>query len=332
MSDLTSTANYHGPNADEGPDDIRPVTIVHEFPVGSFLANIAVRRNGALLVSINNRNTLVQVDPRNSSSAAATVFTFPGGTSGIVEVEDDVFYVSSQVIGQRNSSSVFRVSMDTFAADASGQVERSANVTKLVDIPEALFLNGAVTADRERGIILLSDSLLGAIFEVNVKSATVSVFLQHAALQKVSHNPAIPGVDGIQIHDGYLYMSNMDSRQMLRTVIGSGILPNATRNVEVVAERLYVDDFAFDPAGNAYVTTLIFNSVVRLTPDGQRSRIAGSLKDTTLVGTTAAAFGRTPADKGSLYVTTEGGLVSPVNNTVRSGKVLRIDVGSLSGC
>jgi len=175
------------------------------------------------------------------------------------------------------------------------------------------------------GTILLADSILGAIYSVNVRSATVKLWLQHEALGKVTDNPMMPGVNGIKFHNGHLYLSNTDARKFLRASIT--ITGDATGIVETVQENLGVDDFCFDSEGSAYLTTHVFQSLVKLSNDGLRTRLAGGPEDTVVAGTTAAAFGRTPQDRTTLYVTTTGGMSKPVGGQIGPGRVLKLDVG-----
>ena len=74
-----------------------------------------------------------------------------------------------------------------------------------------------------------------------------------------------------------------------------------------------------------YLATHVFNSVVRIQSDGGRCRIAGGLEDTTVVGTTATAFGRTLADKTEPYVTTNGGMSSPINGQIGPARLSTIE-------
>ena len=309
-------------NEVEGPDDPRPLTTIHEFAVDTFVENIAVRRNGQLLVTINSLNQVIQVDPFDHNRQPALVHTFPGGAAGIIEVEEDVFYVTSGIANKAGTGSIFRIDMAAFAADSQGNVQTEATVTKLLDLPDALFLNGATLLNRRRGIILVSDSVLGLVYRIDVKSATASIFLQDKLL--LSANPAFPGVNGIKIFRGSLYLANLQSRQFLCAGITKG--GNATGKVDVLQEKLTIDDFVFDQDGSAFMTTHIFNSVVQLCPNGERKRIAGGLNNTVVAGTTAGAFGRTKADRRRLYVTTEGGIVNPIQNKIGPGRVLAIDI------
>lgn len=309
---------------EEGPDDFLPVTTVHAFPVNTFIENIAVRRTGQLLLTIHNKGELVQLDP-NSETPPCIIHVFSTGVCGIVEVQDDVFYISCGTIGEKGTWAVYKVDMSPFVADTAGNVQTPANISKHVDIPDALFLNGSALLNYSSGTILLADSILGAIYSVDVHSATVKLWLQHEALGKVTDNPMMPGVNGIKFHNGYLYLSNTDAGKFLRAdVTDNG---DATGSVEVLEENLNVDDFCFDSEGSAYLATHVFQSLVKLQNNGLRTRLAGGPEDKTVAGTTAAAFGRTSQDRTILYVTTTGGMSNPVAGKVEPGRVLKLDVG-----
>lgn len=310
---------------EEGSVALQKVETVHEFPVNYFVENIAVRSSGGILVTVHNRNELIYIDPRQAKQPPVVLHSFSAAPSGIVEVESDQFYVSTGTIGQRGSYSIFKVDLLDFQVDGNGDATASAAVSKVADIPDALFLNGSALLNRDEGIILLADSIVGAVYQLQISSAKVQVWIQHKLLEKVTDNPLLPGVNGIKVYKGALYLSNTDAKIFLRAAIdGSG---GSTGEIELVQEKLNVDDFAFDTEGSSYLTTHVFQSVVKLTGDGTRSRIAGGPDDRTCAGTTAAAFGRTEADRTSLYVTTNGGMSYPVDGEVGSARLLKIDVG-----
>jgi putative intracellular protease/amidase/uncharacterized protein YciI len=308
----------------EGKVDLLTVSTVHAFPVGTFIENIAVRRSGQLVLTVHNKCELIQVDP-HSESAPCVIHVFSKGVCGIVEVQDDIFYVSSGTIGEPGSWVVYKVDMSTFAADASGKVQTPAVISKYVEVPEAVFLNGSALLNYFTGTILVADSILGAVFAIDVHSAKVKLWLKHEALAKVTNDPQLPGVNGIKFHNGYLYLSNTDARKFLRASVTATW--DATGSVEVIQENLNADDFAFDAEGSAYLTTHVFQSLVKLRSNGLRSRIAGGPEDIIVAGTTAAAFGRTPKDRTTLYVTTTGGMSFPVGGKIGEGRVLKIDTG-----
>lgn len=105
----------------------------------------------------------------------------------------------------------------------------------------------------------------------------------------------MPGANGIKLHQGRAWISITDHDQVVRSKIASD---GSAGPIEVVAERLRADDFAFGESGAAYVVTHAAQTVLRLKPDGTRETIAGP--DEGAVGSTACAFGRGPDDVTSL--------------------------------
>lgn len=317
---------------EEGSQAVRPVETIYEFSKNYFLENIAIRSNGGVLVTVHNRNELIYVDPhyppQPKPAPAAIIYKFDAGVSGIVEVEHDQFYVSVGEIGKQGSYGVYKVDMSEFASDSHGNVTSNADVEKVATVPEALFLNGSALLSREKGIILLADSIVGVVFALDVKSGRVDIWLKDRQLEKVTENPMMPGVNGIKIHSGHLYLSNTDSKTFLRAELSSSNTAEYTAGkVEIVQEKLNADDFAFDEDGSAYLTTHVYESVVKLEADGKRSTVAGGLGDIVCAGTTAAAFGRTEQDRTSLYVTTHGGMWYRDQSEVGPARLLRVEVG-----
>ena len=159
-----------------------------------------------------------------------------------------------------------------------------------------------------------------------MKSKKVQTWLKDELLSKATNNPMIPGINGIKVFDGKLYASNTEARKFLQI----GIADNGTAvgDLKVLEENLNIDDFAFDSEGSAYLTTHVFQSVIKLQRNGTRSRIAGGADDKICAGTTAAAFGRTADDRNTLYVTATGGMSTPVGGEIAPARLLKIDVGN----
>lgn len=301
---------------DEGVEDLHSLSVVHTFGMNDFIENLAVRRSGQILVTVHNKNDLVEIDP-HAKTEPKLVHHFAANLFGIVEVQEDIFYVSAGMVGQPGSFAIHKVDMS---------VSSSAKVSKLVDVPEAVFLNGSALLSPRNGLILVADSILGAIFAIDTQAATVKKWLQHKALKKATADPNFPGVNGIKMHNGYLYLSNTDAKTFLRAGLnGAG---DAVGSVEVIYDGCNIDDFAFDAEGSVYLTTHVFNSIVKIRSNGVRSRIAGGPEDIVAAGTTAAAFGRTPKDRSTLYVTTNGGMSYPVHGKVEPGRLLSLQAGS----
>lgn len=71
-----------------------PIHLVHEFPKGTWVENLAVRSNGQILVTLLTSNELIQLDPL-SFLKPVVVTIIPNTTSclGIRELDPNHFYV-----------------------------------------------------------------------------------------------------------------------------------------------------------------------------------------------------------------------------------------------
>ncbi|KAI9674848.1 MAG: hypothetical protein M1829_003588 [Trizodia sp. TS-e1964] len=304
---------------DEGASDLHKVSTVCEFPLNYFLENLAVRRTGEILITVHNRSEVLYLDPHQANPKPTVLHTFPASVAGIVEVEADVFYVSACNIGQKGSAAIFKIDLTRFSLESSPAV-----ITKVVDLPDAIFLNGSAVLNRKEGIILAADSILGALFEVRVKSPTsVKTWIQDARF--TTTNQMIPGINGVKVHRGWVYVSVTDSTKMFRVAInGAGA---ATGRIEQLYEHLNIDDFTFDSEGSLYGTTHLFHSVAKVRRNGTRSCVAGGPASKECAGTTACAFGRSASDRTTLYTTTTGGMSNPIDGKLEPARLLRIDVG-----
>jgi hypothetical protein len=67
---------------------------IWQFPLGTWVENLAVRTNGQLLVTLLSQPELYHVDPFQKT-APTLIHSFPNasGLLGIAEIEDDVFAV-----------------------------------------------------------------------------------------------------------------------------------------------------------------------------------------------------------------------------------------------
>ncbi|KAK9366207.1 hypothetical protein V1509DRAFT_630478 [Lipomyces kononenkoae] len=305
------------------------VRTVVEYPFKTWVENIAVRANGDLLVTLIDHPELHLISPFGPGNTTTEVSAFPDalGLLGIAEFQPDKFAV---VVGNwsdvtdkttAHSYSIWKVDMRPFQAIGS-EVIRPAVVKKVVDIPEAVFLNGLTTLNWEEQTILVSDSGLGAVWKVDILNRSYEIILQDSTMA-----PAPPynlGINGIHILHGHVYYTN----SALELFVRMPIKPNGTKagDAEILATNHFGDDFTFDNEGNAYVTEDPGNALYKVTPEGSVLTILGGANSSLIEGDTAAQFGRTPADSNILYITTNGGLVNPVDGPPTGGKVIAFNV------
>jgi hypothetical protein len=187
----------------------------------------------------------------------------------------------------------------------------AAKVTKIADIPEAVFLNGMTALNGST--VLIGDSGAGVVWRLDTNSGARQIVIDDPLMKPAPDAPVVLGINGIAIRKGFLYFTNSFRFTFNRVPIrGDG---TATGAATVVVQNGAGDDFAFDTSGNAFVTQDPFNALQKITPDGVVTVVVGNVNSTQLVGPTAARFGRTNKDKSTLYVTTSGGLAGPVNGT-----------------
>jgi sugar lactone lactonase YvrE len=147
---------------------------------------------------------------------------------------------------------------------------------------------------------------------------------------KLPQPPALQmGINGLKVHDGYLYWSNTGKQLFCRIKIdGEG---KAAGTAEILERDIVIDDFCFDKHGNAWVTEHGLNVVGVVKASGGVVTAAGRIDKLTIAGGTACQFGRTSEDADILYYVTTGGLSAPVNGTeVEGGKVVAIDTSKFS--
>jgi sugar lactone lactonase YvrE len=183
-----------------------------------------------------------------------------------------------------------------------------------------MFANGLTPFDSAH--LLLAESHLGQLCLIDLAAKRTDVWIEDERLTRAEGIPFLPGVNGVKRFHDAVTVSSTGRALMLRATV----LPDGSAGpLEVIAERLRVDDLAFDAAGNAYLCTHIGHSLDRLTPVGDRVSLGGVAQG--LAGSTACAFGRRGAERQALYITTTGGIVTPPGGVLQHARLVRLDVG-----
>ena len=294
------------PDAFPGHDGGRwaPVAteVVASWPKGHFAENLAVDPTGIVYVSLHSHNRIDRFDPTTGQVEEFAGLTAPA--AGLAFDADGALWVTGGTAGQ-GPGYIWRI--------RSGQPE------PWVEIPDAVFMNGC-TPHPDGRTLLVCESVTGRILAIDQKEKRWGVWLQDDRLRPRA--PRKPGANGIKLHDGWAWISVTDHDRVVRSKIAAD---GSAGPMEVAAEKLHADDFAFSESGAAYIATHPAQTVLRLHPDGRRETIAGPQDGA--VGSTACAFGRRAEDRKSLYVTTTGGLLYPYRGEIQEAKLLRLHVG-----
>lgn len=304
-----------------------PYRILQEFPEPTWIENIAVRHNGALLLTILSPNaSLYQLShPASKRPCLSLVHTFDEVTSllGIAETSPDVFaIVGANFSAEGNPVNGTTV---TFSVDFN---KHKPIVKTITSIPEASLPNGLTPLPHHPTTVLIADSVQGLIWRVDTLTGKYDVAMQTPEMAFPPGASTPIGINGIHFFQGDLYFDNGILSTMYRvkvTPTGS-IAPHAAVETVAVLDAEFLDDFSFAADGTIYVETNKDNRVIAVRPDGEGGYgegvvVEGEATSPLLAGDTASAFGRTKADREVLYVVTSGGAASPGEG----GKVVAID-------
>lgn len=288
--------------------DVELVAVPHEvvatWPVGTFLENIAITPDDDFVVSVHNRHELHRVSPGGEHSKWVSM---PAPPAGMIAAADGVW-----VVGGEPGQGPHHVYFVTWTGEVT---ERDA-------VTGSLFLNGFTPGPA--GIGFTVDSITGTVIAVELASGASQVVVTDERLRKLSAEPMLPGANGIKAGDGALYLTNTDRALVLAAPLDATGRP--TGAVETVAEHLRGDDLAVSSDGDLFITNHIHNTLIRLNPTtGDRVAVAGPQQG--MAGCTACVFGTAADDPMSLYVTTTGGIVMPLDGVVQDAKLVRLQVG-----
>ncbi|MFM7424375.1 MAG: SMP-30/gluconolactonase/LRE family protein [Elainella sp.] len=199
------------------------------------------------------------------------------------------------------------------------QIDPDGTSSLVATLPDAQFLNGMTLLDPEQ--LLIADSYRGAIWIYSLTEKTVKLWFEHPELARSSSASSFPAVNGLKLYSGVLYASNTEKMQLVQIPVVEG----QPGQPQVFVAPINLDDFAFDHQGNLYGTTHVYNSVVKIAPDGAVTTIAGL--EAGMAGSTALAFGRSSADQTRIYVVTNGGMSLPPETGLEPARVVRLEVG-----
>lgn len=302
------------------------VEVIYEFPPGTFLENIAVRRNGQILTTVATAPEIYQVDPSGKRDPIL-LYSFPATTvTGIVELQPDVFYVAT---GNSSSDGPFGTVTGSFAVwklnlrPFSISLGKPAEVTKIVTFPKARLLNGVAVLDHRKGLLLIADSLLGLIWRLNVYTKEIKVFTDDP-LTKASPDSNLPiGVNGIKLYHGAVYFTNPSRNIIARLNFNHDGTSNGP--AVIVVKVIGVDDFAIGSDGAFFAAVNIGSALAYASAAGGDVKILANIT----ANPTAVAFGRTSKDARSVYLSSAGGPIEAfASQSPPRGRILKVDVNA----
>ena len=319
-------------NAFEVPAPVEPVqagpsrpkqarlTTTALFPVKSFLENLAVRSDNSVLVTSMNARELFYVPPTSGDDPVEPVLLhrFDQLTTGLVEIEPDLFLVSTSNLYTTHESFLHRLDLRGYQPGAPVQPEM---VFRFPDT--ARGLNGSCLLGP--GVALVADSFAGLIWRLDVqpggRTMQARVWLEHETMGYFpgTLKPEQPGVNGVRYaaRTHCLYYTVTARKLLMRVHVDPATLEPACAPELVVAGRMG-DDFCIDEdAAVIYLATHRQNTIDRISMDpadnsGFPQSVVGDPFTEALIGPCSVAWGRAPGEYGKVaYVISDGGTASP---------------------
>ncbi|MEU8708217.1 hypothetical protein [Streptomyces sp. NPDC048565] len=242
----------------------RPLTdariAVHfDLDAGQMPENVALLPDGTADVTFAGARQVARIDRHGATRVLATlpapadegagapVLGFPL-TTGIVRTADGTVYVL-YATGTADLTGLWRM--------RPGQAPQ-----RIAALPADGLPNGLAVDERSRQFYI-TDSVLGTVWTVPLTGGTPTAWSTAPELASTG----FLGANGAKVHDGALWVSNLDRGTLLRIPVLPG---NRAGEPQVKASGLVgIDDFTFTGRGDQVIAAINgTNQVVRIRPDG----------------------------------------------------------------
>lgn len=283
------------PKADDLPFEPVRASVLKTYDEGLWLEGIASAADGTLYIAGNRglafsrsdyyRDAQGELIARKPDGEERVIFKTPRGTTaGVVAVEGDgVLYLTSH----GDVSAIWRI-------DAQGSSKQ------LGQFPNGAWPNGLDIGPD--GMLYTPDSHLGVIWRVNPRTGETNAAIRDGVLLARPFIALAPGANGLHFSGRDMIVTVSDKTTVLKYAMDDqGRFGSPT----VIARGIPGDDFAIGRDGSLFITTHPYDTLVRVSPTGQRT-IVGKAEQH-IVGATDAAFGKSQQDRDTLYVVTDGG-------------------------
>ncbi|KAI9745278.1 MAG: hypothetical protein M1818_001558 [Claussenomyces sp. TS43310] len=309
------------------------VSVIHEFPKGTWLQDLAIRPSGSILTTTLTAPTIYELGSV-APTTATLLYTFPGVECalGIAPFDDDTYYVTVGNFSFSTFSTVpssYALYTLTFAAN---NASAPPTVALAATLPGLDLVNGVVHVPLSP-YLLLGDAGAGIIYRFDTRSGGLSVLLNDTLLQHSAIGIEI-GVNGLHFAGPHLYFTNTNKALVLR--VPFNYLTSAVAGpIEILATGTPMENFALGPGPDGLGSVDVFgaegnnNDVARVrvaaNGTGVLDVIVGSPNSTVVAGPTALVWG-VGRDRESLYVSSTGGIVGYMTGHFEvGGRISRID-------
>ncbi len=225
-------------SATEAETPVEPVAnaeVVARFAPGTFLENLEIAPNGDVVFT---NYTAMRLEIWRPGDGLQTPIDLGAHAMNVVARDSDFVVLAH------------RGSMAAPTADGLGNVVMTVaydgEIRETIELPQTAALNGMALLSQT--VALLGDSATGRVWRVNLVSGDASVWFEDPSL--APEDPAGFGLNGIQIHNGALYLANSADASLSRIGIGADNAPSG--DLESVTSLPGIDDFKYAADGRLF--------------------------------------------------------------------------------
>ena len=295
---------------------------LYRFPNETFIENLDFAPDGTILLTTFGEGRVYKFDPFEDNPEPRLVVEVPGlnAITGIAKVAPDTYAVSGAI--REGGFSIVNGSckIATFNINDNYKKAGAPQATILADVPSAGLLNGLVALPNKKHVILSAESVGGKIYRTDTSTGEVEVSFEHDLFRAdpESENPVPLGINGIDIHKGYLYFTNSNRQLFGRVEINND--GDITGEIEEIyqlenSERAF-DDFDISRRGEAYIS-LQSDSLVKITREGELITLVSPGGDVELLRPTANLLSK---NEKTLFVVTAG------EEDDERGQIIQVDL------
>ena len=305
--------------------------LLHQFPDGTWVENIATLPSGLLLVTLLNNAKLMLIDPRHPAGDPITVYHAISHTAllGIAQPSTHtIAVVYGNLTGSEQIATPGSFGIALFTLRSNGTV----SPTLSVPVPHAHMLDGLTAFPYSSRYLLAADSVLGLIWRVDLSKGIAKKAFTSPLLQP-RRNTTQAAVNGIHVEDKFLYFTNSNTATFGRIEITDEGLPvhGSTTTGEILVTD-YIDatydDFALGQSGRDefFLCSPTGFSINRFSlRKGKQQIYVGGSVDKGFNHPIAAMLGKSKEDYNTLYITTAG-TITGIEGIKGGGQLFAVDV------
>jgi hypothetical protein len=298
-----------------GPSVADAHVVVHfDAGAGQSPENVALEPGGGLAVTFAGARQIAEITPEGRTRVLAAL---PAPADGGVHTPALGFPLTTGLV--RAADGTLYVLYATGTADLTGlwRLRPGGRPERIAALPADGLPNG-LALDAGTGTLYVADSVRGAVYRVPVSGGSPQVW---------SHAPELAstgflGVNGLKVHGGSLWATNLDRGTVLRLPItGDG---SAGRPRTVAAGLAGIDDFAFTGHGDDIAAALnVPDQVVLVRGDGSHATLLGAADG--LDGPTSVAL------RGSTLYVLSAAYTTGKDPNLLAGRLVRRPAGEQDG-